>query len=100
MTMLVVVVMTLVMVMAVVVMVVMMIVSAVRRLISPTLGLERRVDFGELGTEAFEQHFDRGITAQSQPPFQHLNRHVTIAETPGKSRQCSKVVSARLDQGL
>jgi hypothetical protein len=67
-------------------------------LVGAAFGLERRFDRGNLGAQAFEQRFDCRISLQSQPAFQHLHRHMAVAEMPGEPRQRGQVGGAHLDQ--
>lgn len=93
------VVMTVVIVVMVIVVMVMMGVRR-NRLVSTTLGLERRVDDGDLGAQAGKQRLNGRIACQSQPALQDLDRHVTVAQVPsytGKSRQ---VGGTHFDQRL
>ena len=87
------------MIMAVVMFVMVMMIAG-RQPISAAFRLERRLDGNELGTEALEQCLDRRIAAQPQPPLQHLNRHVSVAEMPGEPCERGKIGRARLDQRL
>jgi hypothetical protein len=68
--------------------------------ISSALRLERRVDGRDLGAETLQQRLDGGIALDPQPALQHLDRHMPVAEVPGKPRQARQIGRTRLDQRL
>jgi hypothetical protein len=85
-----------------VLMAVMMAVAVLTRLrrIGTAFRLERRFDLDEPGAEAREQCLDRRIALESELAFQHLHRHMTVAEMPSEPGKPWKVGSASLDQEL
>lgn len=68
--------------------------------ISAALRLERRIDGDDLRTKACQQRLDGWIALQPDPPLQHLDRHVPVAEMPGKPRQPRQIGRPRLHQWL
>ena len=62
--------------------------------------LERRFDHSHFGAQRREKTFDRAIEPSANAIGQHLDRYMTIAEMPGKTRQSSQISGARFDQRL
>jgi len=85
-------------VMVMVVVVMMMAVIARGRGIGATLRFERSVERDDLRAQALQQRLDRRIAFEPQPALQHLDRHMPVAEVPGKPRQRRKIRRAHLDQ--
>jgi hypothetical protein len=98
--MIVMVIMPMMMVMIVPVVVMGMIMIVRLRFVGPAFRLERRVDRNHLGAERREQFLDRRIALQAEALLQDLNRHVPVAEMPGKPRECRQIGRTRLDQRL
>src|SRR5712691_10252014 len=59
--------------------------------ISAALGLERRLDGGELRTEPKEHLLKHMIAADAQAITGHLHLRVPVAEVPGEARQLVRV---------
>ena len=78
--------------------VMMMAVIARGRGIGATLRFERSVERDDLRAQALQQRLDRRIAFEPQPALQHLDRHMPVAEVPGKPRQRRKIRRAHLDQ--
>jgi len=78
--------------------VVMMIVASYG--IGTTLGLERRIDRGDLRTGGLQQRFDIARAAHAQAIGQKFDRHMAVAEMPGEPRQRRRIRSTRFEQGF
>ena len=81
----------------VVVLVVMVVVMRVRRAV---LGVERRLDGGDLRAGRLQCGFQLGIALQAQAILPDLDRDVVVAEVPGKARKRHRVLDAQLEQRL
>ena len=68
--------------------------------VSTTFRLERRIDGDYLRAEAGQQRLDGRITLEPDPPLQHLDWHMAVAEMPGKPRQSREIGRPRFDQRL
>jgi hypothetical protein len=68
--------------------------------ISTALGLERRLDGGELRTQANQHLLQHMIAADAQAITGYLHLRVPIAEVPGQARQLVRVDRSDFDQRL
>ena len=95
----VVVMMTMVVVMMIMAVLMLVVVSDGNR-IGAAFGLEWRFDRDKLCAQPFQQRFDGRIALEPQPPVEHLDWHVAVAEMPGQASQRAEVGCTRLNQRL
>ena len=64
------------------------------------LGLERRLDCGEMRAKAAQHLFQHAIPPDAQPLAHDLNIGVTVADMPGEPRKLPRIGRHDLDQRL